>query len=169
MAKVAVLVDKEFQDMEVFYPYYRLIEAGHEPLFIGTGENSYKGKYGYPLNEVDANIQDVSADDFDAVVIPGGNAPAYLRKCQEVLDFVKAMNDSGKPIASICHGAWVLCSIEGFLKERKLTCFERIKDDVLDAGGDYSDEECIVDNNLITSRKPADLPAFMKALLEKLG
>ena len=112
MAKVVILCEKDFQDMELFYPALRLREAGHEVIIAGTGEKSYTGKHGYPLKQVDANIQDIDADDYNAVVIPGGWAPDHLRLCEEVLEFVKKMNDSKKPVASICHGASVLCSTE---------------------------------------------------------
>ena len=116
MAKVVILCEKDFQDLELFYPLLRLKEAGHDVIVAGTGEKSYRGKNGYPLSAVDANIQQLNAKGFDAVVIPGGWAPDHLRKNAAVLKFVNAMNDDKKPIAAICHAGWVLCSIPGLLK-----------------------------------------------------
>lgn len=166
--RIAILCEKQFHDMEVFYPYYRVLEAGHQPVFVGVDDDSYTGKFGYPVKQVDMKIKSAKAKDFDAVIIPGGWAPDFLRLSEHVLKFVKDMNDAKKPVASICHGAWVLCSVPGFLKGRSLTCYKGIRDDVKNAGGIYSDKECVVDNNLITSRTPNDLPTFMKELLSQL-
>ncbi|HLY73952.1 MAG TPA: type 1 glutamine amidotransferase domain-containing protein [Planctomycetota bacterium] len=164
---VAVLIEDVYQEMEVWYPAYRLREAGHKTLFIGTGKPEYKSKLGYPC-KAEADIKEVQAKDFDGVIVPGGFAPDYLRRSSQVLDFVAALDKAGKPVGSICHAAWVLCSA-GILKGRKATCFFAIKDDVINAGAIYLDQEVVVDGNLVTSRKPDDLPAFMREFLRALA
>src|SRR5207244_3203930 len=121
-------------------------------------------KLGYPARS-DAAAADVTADDFDAVVIPGGFAPDYLRRSSFVLDLVRDMADQGKIVAAICHGPWVLCSTPA-LKGRRATSFFSIKDDVTNAGADWVDEPVVRDGNLITSRKPDDLPALLRTLIE---
>src|SRR3990167_7159349 len=142
------------------------MEEGADVVVAGTGEKTYKGKNGYPL-EVDGNIKDYKAKDFDAVVIPGGFAPDKLRRYEEVLEFVREMNKSGKVIASICHGPWVLVSA-GILKGKKVTCVSAIKDDVMNAGAKYFDKEVVVDGNIITSRMPDDLGAFCREIIKAL-
>jgi protease I len=106
--------------------------------------------------------------DFEAVIIPGGYAPDILRRYPQVLDFVKKLNDNKKIVAAICHGLWVAVSAD-ILKGKKCTCFFAIKDDVINAGATYLDEEVVIDDNLISSRKPEDLPAFLKAVINKLS
>lgn len=165
--KVIIFAEKDYEDLELWYPKLRLTEEGFQVTVAGTGEKSYKGKNGYPL-EVDGDIKDYKAKDFDAVVIPGGWAPDRLRRYKEVLDFAREMNASGKVVAAICHAGWVLASA-GIVKGKNLTCFVAIKDDMINAGAKYSDKEVVVDGNLITSRKPADLPAFCREIIKALG
>ena len=167
MKKILILAEDHYEDLELWYPKLRLTEAGMAVTVAGTGEKTYKGKNGYPV-EVNGNIQDYKAKDFDAVVIPGGFAPDKLRRYKEVLDFVRDMNSSKKVVAAICHAGWVLASA-GIAKGKKLTCFSAIKDDLVNAGAMYVDSEVVVDGNLITSRKPADLPAFCREILNALG
>ena len=164
---IAILVEDIYQEMEVWYPAYRLREAGHKTLFIGTGKPEYKSKLGYPC-KAEGDIKEVHAKDFDGVIVPGGFAPDYLRRSPEILEFVASMDKAGKAIGSICHAAWVLCSA-GILKGRSATCFFAIKDDVVNAGAKYLDQEVVVDGNLVTSRKPDDLPAFMREYLKVLA
>ncbi len=166
MKKVMIFAEKDYEDLELWYPKLRLTEEGAQVVVAGTGEKSYKGKNGYPL-EVDGSIKDYKAKDFDAVVIPGGWAPDRLRRYKEVLDFVREMNASGKVVAAICHAGWVLASA-GIAKGKNVTCFVAIKDDMINAGAKYSDKEVIVDGNLITSRKPTDLPAFCMEIIKAL-
>ena len=165
--RAAVLVEQLYQEMEVWYPVYRLREAGCEVTLVGpeAGQN-YPSKLGYPATS-DAAARDVSADDFDLVVIPGGYAPDHMRRHESMIRLVSAMAEQQKVIASICHGAWVLCSTQA-LKGKKATCFFAVKDDVINAGGKYVDAEVVRDGNLITSRKPEDLPAFMKTVIQAL-
>jgi protease I len=165
---IALFAEDQYQDLELWYPYYRLVEEGAKVSIIGSGTaQTYKGKYGYPV-KVDASIKDVSSKDFDAVVIPGGFAPDYMRREPKMVSFVKEMSEMGKVVAAICHGAWMLASAE-IVKDRKLTCFAGIKDDLIHAGAAYVDEECVVDGKLITSRKPEDLPAFCRAIIKALS
>ncbi|MCX6742227.1 MAG: type 1 glutamine amidotransferase [Candidatus Pacearchaeota archaeon] len=166
MAKVAVLCEKYFQDLELLYPKYRLLEADHKVTLVGIEKVQYTGKHGYPI-QADISIDNVSAKEFDAIVIPGGWAPDYLRRNNKVLQLVAEMNKQKKPIAAICHGGWVLASAN-ILKGRTATCFIAIKDDIINAGAKYIDKAVVVDGNLITSRTPDDLPAFMIELLKKL-
>jgi len=165
--RIAILVDQIYQDLEVWYPYYRLREAGAEVVTVAAkaGE-TYTGKYGYPL-VADRSYEQVSASDFDGVLIPGGYAPDHIRRHAKANQFVREMDAQGKLVAAICHAGWVLISA-GVLKGRRVTCFFAIKDDVINAGALYQDAEVVVDRNLVTSRMPDDLPAFCRAAIEVL-
>jgi protease I len=162
--RAAVLVEQQYQELEVWYPVYRLREAGCKVTLIGpeAGQN-YPSKLGYPAKS-DKAAKDVSANDFDILVIPGGFAPDYLRRSEPVLRLVSTMAEQGKVVAAICHGPSVLCSTQA-LKGKKVTCFSAIKDDVSNAGGRYVDEEVVRDGNLVTSRTPDDLPAFLRTII----
>jgi protease I len=163
--RVAVLVEQQYQEMEVWYPLYRLREAGCKVTLVGPeAGQTYPSKLGYPAKS-DKAAKDVSANDFDAIVIPGGFAPDFLRRHESVVRLVSDMAEQGKVVAAICHGPWVLCSTQA-LKGKKATCFFAIKDDVINAGAKYSDAEVMRDGNLITSRKPDDLPAFMQSIIQ---
>ncbi len=165
--RIAILIEDLYQDLEVWYPIYRLREAGYEVITIEPrNQKRYIGKNGYPI-DVDCSINDVSPEDFDAVVIPGGFAPDKLRLSQKILNFVKVIYNQDKVVASICHGGWVLVSA-GICKGKTLTSYIAIKDDVVNAGAKFVDEEVVRDGNLITSRKPDDLPAFCRTILEAL-
>jgi protease I len=162
--RVAVLVEQQYQEMEVWYPAYRLREAGCKVTLVGPeAGTSYPSKLGYPAKS-DRAAKDVSADDFDILVVPGGFAPDFLRRHDSVLRLVRGMAEQNKILAAICHGPWVLCSTSA-LKGKRATCFFAIKDDVSNAGAHYVDEEVVRDGNLITSRKPDDLPAFLQTIL----
>ncbi|MBF0570066.1 MAG: type 1 glutamine amidotransferase [Candidatus Omnitrophica bacterium] len=165
--KIAILVDESYQVLEVWYPLYRLREAGFEVVLIGNGtRDTFPSKEGYPC-KVDRSIEQVAAKDFDAVIIPGGWAPDFLRRYPKIVQFVKDLNAAGKLIASICHGGWMLVSAD-CCRGKKATCFFAIKDDIIAAGARYVDEETVVDGNLITARKPDDLPRFVKEIINKL-
>jgi protease I len=165
--KIAVLVEDQYQVLEVWYPYLRFREEGIETIFVGTGRQmEYKSKEGYPARE-EISAKNAKADEFAAVVIPGGYAPDFLRRYPEINDFVKEMDRKGKVVASICHGGWVLVSA-GILKGKKATSFSAIKDDIVNAGAKFEDKEVVVDRNLITSRNPYDLPAFCSEILKKI-
>lgn len=166
--KIAIMVDQMYQVLEVWYPYYRLRESGLEVNFIANqAKKEYNSKEGYPcISEVAAGR--ASADDYDCMVVPGGFAPDFMRRSPDVIKFANDMVNADKVIAAICHGGWLLCSTKIF-KGKKATCFMAIKDDIINAGAEYVDSECVVDKNLITSRKPDDLPAFCLAILKALG
>jgi protease I len=165
--KIAILVDNIYQDQEVWYPYFRFKEAGAEVVVVASkaGE-TYTSKHGYPIKS-DTTYDSVRAADFDGVVVPGGYAPDMIRRHPAANHFVHEMDQRGKLVAAICHGPWVLCSAE-MLKGRRATCFFAIKDDVVHAGAKYEDAEVVIDGNLVTSRKPEDLPAFCRAAIEVL-
>ncbi len=166
--RVAVLVEQQYQELEVWYPVYRLREAGARVMLIGPeAGKTYPSKLGYSAKS-DAGAADVSADDFDAVVIPGGFAPDFIRRSSFMLDLVRDMAEQGKVVAAICHGPWVLCSTPA-LKGRRATSFFAIKDDVVNAGAEWVDEEVVRDGNLVTSRKPDDLPAFCRTIIEAIS
>ena len=163
--RAAVLVEQQYQEMEVWYPAYRLREAGCKVTLVGPeAGQTYPSKLGYPAKS-DKAARDVSAADFDLVVVPGGFAPDYIRRSEAMLRLVSDMAEQGKIVAAICHGPWVLCSTQA-LKGRKATCFFAIKDDVINAGAKYADAEVVRDGNVITSRKPDDLPAFMQTIIQ---
>ena len=159
----AVFVEDLYQEMEVWVPAYRLREAGLKTLFVGTGKPEYKSKLGYPV-KADVDVKDVKAGEIDVLVVPGGFAPDYLRRHEAVSRLVRDIDKAGKPIGAICHALWVLCSA-GILKGRRVTSFFAIKDDVVNAGAQWVDEEVVVDRNLVTSRRPDDLPAFCRELV----
>lgn len=165
--RVAILAENLYQEMELWVPYYRLKEAGAAVKVIGTGSaKSYTSKHGYPV-VVDAAADEVKAKEFDAVVIPGGYAPDLMRRSTAMVGLVREAFQQGKVVAAICHAGWMLCSA-GILKGKTATCFHAIKDDMVNAGARYVDEEVVVDGNLITSRKPDDLPAFCREIVKAL-
>jgi len=165
---VAVLVEQQYQEMEVWYPYYRLKEAGATVLMVGPeAGKTYPSKLGYPAKS-DKAAKDVSAASLDGIVIPGGFAPDYFRRDPATIQLVKDVFAQGKVVAAICHGPWLLCSTPA-LKGKRATCFFAIKDDVINAGATYVDEETVVDGNVITARKPDDLPAFTIAIMNRLA
>ncbi|HLJ47542.1 MAG TPA: type 1 glutamine amidotransferase domain-containing protein [Bryobacteraceae bacterium] len=166
--RIAVLLDNLYQEMEVWYPYFRLQEAGAEVVFVAADAGkTYTSKLGYPAKS-DRSYNEISAPDFDGVVVPGGYAPDHIRRHPKANQFVHDMDAEGKLVAAVCHGPWVLCSAN-MLKGRKATSFFAIKDDVVNAGAQWVDAEVVVDNNLVTSRKPEDLPAFCRASIQVLA
>jgi protease I len=167
--KIAILVDNVYQEMEVWYPLFRFQEAGATVVTVGAKAGEiYTSKLGYPV-KCQLSYDEAEAADFDGVVVPGGYAPDHIRRHPKATQFVKDVNVQGKLVAAICHGPWVLCSAGGMLKGRTATSFFAIKDDVINAGANWVDAEVVVDNNLVTSRKPEDLPAFCKASIEVLS
>jgi protease I len=166
--KVLLLAADDFEDMELLYPLHRLIEEDVAVTVAGLDDHPLKGKKGYGPLPVDTTVDHVSADEFDALVIPGGYAPDKLRRSETVLDLVRAFDETKKPIAFICHAGWVPISAK-ILKGRRATSVGAIRDDMVNAGADWVDEATVVDGNLISARTPADLGPWMKALLSALG
>jgi protease I len=160
--RIAILVDQMYQEMEVWYPLYRFREAGAEVVVVAAkGGESYPSKLGYPCKS-DISYDAARAEDFDGVLAPGGFAPDFIRRHPRAIEFVRQIAEQGKMTAAICHGPWVLCSA-GVLKGKRATSFFAIKDDVVNAGAHWEDSEVVVDENIVTSRKPDDLPAFCVA------
>ncbi len=166
--RVLVLAADLFEDLELLYPLYRLREEGVEVTLAGLTPDPVTGKKGHGPVAVDATVDDVDAADFDALVVPGGYAPDKLRQSPAVLSLVEAFNADSKPIAFICHAGWVPISA-GILKGRQATSVDAIRDDMVNAGAHWVDEECVVDGNLISARTPADMGPWMKAFLHALA
>jgi len=166
--RVAVLVEEVYEDLELWYPVLRLREAGAEVKLIGPEAGAvYKGKNGVPA-KADLGMNEAKAAEFDAVVVPGGYAPDRMRRHRPMVEFVRAIFDAGKPVAFICHAGWVPISA-GIVRGRAVTSFHSIRDDLVNAGARWVDQEVVVDGNLISSRMPADLPAFCRAIIEQLS
>lgn len=165
--KVLVLAADLFEDMELLYPVFRLREEEVDVTLAGVTDASVNGKKGHGPVPVDATVDGLSADLFDALVIPGGYAPDKLRQSAKVLDLVRAFDAAGKPIAFICHAGWVPISAR-ILDGRTATSVTTIRDDMVNAGTNWVDEATVVDGNLISARTPADLGPWMKALLSAL-
>lgn len=168
MKRIALLLENLYDDQELVYPYIRMQEEGFRVDLIGPEKATvYKSKHGLPMKS-DFSSRDISADDYDAVIIPGGFSPDYMRRSEATIAFVKAMDEQKKPIAAICHGPWVMVSACD-LRSKNLTGFFSIRDDIENAGATYHDREVVVDGHLITSRTPRDLPAFVKAIIGQLA
>ena len=165
--RIAVLVADLFEDVELWYPYYRLLEAGHTVDLVGceTG-TEHQGKKGTSVTTT-AAASAVDPATYDAVVVPGGFSPDYMRRCQPMVDLVREVGEAGKPVAAICHGPWMLASA-GLAQGKKVTSYHSIRTDLANAGGEWVDEEVVRDGNLLTSRRPDDLPAFMREVVAAL-
>jgi protease I len=166
--RIAVLVEKIYEDLELWYPVLRLREAGCQVQIVGpkAGE-TYPSKHGYPAR-ADLSAGEARADDFDAVIVPGGYAPDHMRRHKAMVDLVSQAARQGKVVASICHGPWMLCSAK-CLKGRKVTGFSAIRDDVENAGGIWEDAAVVRDGNIVTSRTPDDLPDFLRGIIAALS
>jgi protease I len=164
--RVLMLVGPEYEDLEVWYPLLRLREAGYEVVVAGLGEARYSGKWGYPC-PTDGVVADFPASSLAGLIAPGGWAPDKLRRDPVVLERVREMHVAGRMIATICHGPWVLISA-GIVRGRRMTSTVGIRDDVVNAGAEWVDAEVVIDGHLVSSRVPADLPAFGRALVQTL-
>ncbi|MFD2670241.1 type 1 glutamine amidotransferase domain-containing protein [Marinicrinis sediminis] len=166
--RVLAFVDQEFEDLEMWYPVLRLREAGAEVVVAGPEKDkTYMGKYGVPLTS-EAKFEDVHARDFDALYVPGGWAPDKLRRYEPVLQLTKEFHEAQKPIAHICHAGWVLVSAD-ICRGYTMTSTPGIKDDLINAGATWVDEEVVVDRHIVSGRRPPDLPAFMRAFIQLIG
>lgn len=164
---IALLAGDLYEDLELWYPYYRLQEEGAQVVVIGTGEQRYHGKNGLTVTP-DRQITEVSRTEFDAVVIPGGYAPDYMRRHRALLELVQQLFEQNKIVAYICHAGWVAASA-GILKDRRVTSFFSIQDDLKNAGAHWVDESVVRDGNLISSRFPGDLPNFCRTIIDALA
>jgi len=164
--KVLIISADNFEDTELLVPYYRMLEEGHAVDIASMKKGKITGKKGY---EVEANraLKDVEPGDYDLLILPGGKAPEAVRKEQKALEIVRAFFDKSKPVAAICHGPQTLISA-GLMKGRHATCYRSVAPELKEAGAAYEDKEVIVDGNLITSRQPSDLPAFMREIMNKI-
>ena len=165
MARIAILVEKIYEDLELQYPRLRLKEAGHTVDIVGprAGE-TYPGKHGYP-QKAEKSASEVKASDYALIVIPGGSSPDHMRRDGGMVKLVRDAAARKIPMAAICHGPWMLCSTD-VLRGRRCTSYMSIAHDVVNAGGKWVDEECVVDGPIITSRCPDDLPSFSNAILQ---
>ena len=165
--RIAILVEQLYEDLELWYPYYRLQEEGADIELVGPeAGKSYPSKYGYPAKAKVA-AHDVDESRYRAVIVPGGYAPDHMRREPAMVELVRQTFEQGKVVAAICHAAWLLVSAR-VLDGRSATCFHAVKDDLTNAGAKYVDEAVVVDQNLITSRTPADLPYFCRAIITSL-
>ncbi len=166
--RIAIIAEDEFEDLELYYPYFRLIEAGFRVEIAGTSDREYyKGKKSFKIKK-DVNISDMDHRDYDGVIVPGGWAPDKIRRNKNACEFIKMVYESGKLVASICHGPWVLIS-SGVAKKHVMTSTRAIRDDIENAGAKWVDKPVVRDENIITSRNPHDLPVFMKEILSFLS
>ena len=161
-----ILVGPEYEDLEVWYPKLRVEEAGFRAPMAGIGEASYRGKHGYPAT-MDGHVRDYSADKLVGILAPGGWAPDKLRRDPQLLQLVRDVHAQGKLVATICHGPWILISA-GIVRGKRLTSTVGIRDDVTNAGGCWEDAEVVIDDNIVSSRVPKDLPAFGRAIVDWL-
>jgi len=162
-----VLAEQLYEDLELWYPVLRLREEGAGVTVVGPHKDTYYGKHGYPVS-ADIHIDHLQSHNIDALIIPGGYAPDHFRRNPAILKLVREMSESGKIVAAICHAPWVLISA-GVARGKTMTCFYSIKDDVINAGAKYRDEEVVRDGNLITSRQPSDLGAFCREIIHALS
>jgi protease I len=166
--RIAILAEEGFEDSEVIEPMRAMKDAGARVVVVGSGsQESYQGKRGKATIKVDVTADKVSAEDFDAIIIPGGYASERMRLHQSMVDLIRKAHDLGKVVAAICHGPQLLISAD-IVRGRRVTSWPSVAVDLKNAGSDWTDEPLVQDCNLITSRKPADLPRFNKAIIEAM-
>ena len=165
--KALIISADNFEDSELLVPYYRLKEAGLEVKVASLSRGAIKGKHGYEVI-VDKVLAEVNPDDYAILVLPGGAAPTVVRKEPKALEIARSFFARNKPVVAICHGPQILISAD-LLKGRRATCYRSVADEMKEAGALYEDREVVVDANLVTSRQPADLPAFMRETMKQLG
>ena len=166
--RIAILAEEDFEDSELIEPMKAMKNAGAKVLIVGSGSReSYRGKRGSATVRVDAAADKVKAEDFDAIIVPGGYAPDKMRLHQSMVDLVKKAHDLGKVIAAVCHGPQLLISAD-IVRGRRVTSWPSVSVDLKNAGAEWVNASVVQDGNLITSRKPADLPRFNKAIIEAL-
>jgi len=164
--KGLIISANKFEDTELLYPYYRLQEEGIDFDLASMETGKIKGKHGYRAT-VHKKLNNVHPEDYDFLILPGGKAPAKIRKQEEALEITQHFFAENKPVAAICHGPQILISAE-LMEGRNATCYQSVAKELKKAGATYKDKKVVVDGNLITSRQPKDLPAFMRELLKKI-
>jgi protease I len=164
--RALIISADNFEDTELLVPYYRLKEEEIEVDIASIKKGAIKGKHGYEV-DVDKTLKEVDPDDYDILILPGGKAPETIRKDNNALVIAKDFFYKNKPVSAVCHGPQTLISA-GLLKGRHATCYKSVAKEMKDAGALYEDKEVIVDGNLVTSRQPSDLPAFMKETMKFL-
>ncbi len=162
-----MFIEDLYEDLEFWYPYYRLKEEGAYVTVIGPEIDDYKGKHGLPA-QADMTIEKARPADFEALIIPGGYSPDRMRRHPLMIEFVKEIYEADKVVAAICHGPWMLASAD-IVEGKRITSFFSIKDDLINAGAEWVDQDVVIDSNLITSRSPDDLPAFCKKIINTLS
>ena len=167
MKNILIITADKCDDSELLYPYYRVIEEGFKATIASFERNTVTAKYHFSIT-ADISVNEIDANEYDGLILPGGLAPEKLRQNKFVTDAVKTFHAAKKPIAAICHGQQILISA-GILKNKNATCYPGIKDDLINAGAIYEDSAVVVCENLITSRRPEDLPFFMKEFSNKIS
>ncbi|HPJ26416.1 MAG TPA: type 1 glutamine amidotransferase domain-containing protein [Synergistaceae bacterium] len=165
--RLAIFVEDLYNELEFWYPRFRMLEEGAKVLVIGPERKEYRSKLGYPVM-ADLRADEVEPRDFHGLIIPGGYAPDKMRRCEAMVEFVRALDSQGALIAQICHAGWVPISA-GILRGKRCTSYAAIRDDMINAGGIWEDSPVVVDTNLVSSRCPEDLPAFCRAIIEVLS
>ena len=164
--RALIISADNFEDTELFVPFYRLKEEGIHVDIASIKKGEIKGKHGYEV-DVDKTLKEINPEDYDILILPGGKAPEVIRKEKEALEIAKHFFQKNKPVSAICHGPQTLISA-GLLKGRHATCYKSVAQEMMDAGALYEDKEVVVDKNLITSRQPSDLPAFLRETIKLL-
>lgn len=165
--KALIISADKFEDTELLVPYYRLKEADVEVEVASMKRGVIRGLHGYEVM-VDKTLDEVKPDDYAILLLPGGRAPSLVRKERKALEIARHFFTQDKPVAAICHGPQILISA-GLLQGRRATCYKSVADELIKAGAFYEDREVVVDGNLITSRIPADFPAFLREIKKKIG
>ncbi len=164
MKKILMITGVGYDDSEVLYPYYRLLEEGYTVDVASVEKEEVSGKYHFKIS-AKLLFDEVNCEEYDGLVLPGGKAPEKLRLIEKVVEIVRQFENSKKPIAAICHGQQILISAD-VLKGKSATCYPGIRDDLKNAGANYTDERVVVCENLVTSRRPEDLPYFMREFIK---
>jgi protease I len=165
--RALIISADHFEDCELLFPFYRLQEEGVDVYIASIARGKINGKHGYEV-VVDTALRDVDPNKYDMLILPGGKAPTKLRKEPVVIAIAQSFMGNNKPVAAICHGPQILISA-GVLQGRRATCYHSVAEELQGSGALYEDEEVVVDGNLITSRQPSDLPAFMREMIKLLG
>lgn len=163
---VLIISADGFEDLELLVPYYRLKEEGAEVDVASMQRRKIKGKHGYEV-DINKTFSEVDPEKYGLLMIPGGRAPEAVRKDTKALEITKSFFKANKPVAAICHGPQILISA-GVMKGRKATCYRTVANELKEAGANYVDQEVVVDGNLVTSRQPSDLPAFLREIIKHL-